>query len=353
MQKSSVVIPLAFVAVVLPAGCAIEPTPHDDDIAPRLDLDAGELRGLARDGDFFVSPALESDAPVSRVSIMLNLVDGATDAVSLQARDLDSGEVVDAVVVWREDEAMVMNADFESLASRVELRVPIASVASIHGIAWEMFVPAGDANDNDDAEIAAEIDAIHPSAEQGLAAWLENGNVRGRGAWNARSSRGCSQDSGKYRMAIHHTVTARTLNGSYARQLRQIQSMHMDGRGYCDIAYHLLVTADGTRWEGRPIHRLGAHTGGFNTGNVGIALVGCFQPGACGGASTTPPTAMVNATARLVRRVAKHYDFPINSSRVKGHRQWAGGTACPGDKVLDLLPTIRSRARNNNFPGPG
>lgn len=341
---------------LLALSCAVPPSPHDDDFAPRGELDTEELKGLARANGFLVSEVLSSAEPITRVGILLNLRESDDQspnddpAPRLQAVAMDDGvpgEIVEARVTWREGGALVLNADFATPTLAVVVRLPEDEAAAVHGIAWEIFVPSEEGS-------VAEVEARAPAEEQALSSWLSNSGIKSRASWGARASRGCSSNTSKNKIAIHHTVTGRTLNGSYVRQLRQIQSFHMDSRGYCDVGYHFLVTADGSRFEARPISYLGAHVGGVNTGNVGISLVGCFHPSGCGGmGGTTPPEAILNGAARVVRTVARHYGIAIDSSHVKGHRQWAGGTACPGDRVVDKLGTIRSRARNASFPGPG
>lgn len=348
---------LALAALTaLAAACAQPPTPHDDDIAPRAELDAAEIDGLERVGGFLQSALLSGADPITRVGILVNLreADDGTPSEApaplLQAVAMDDGvpgEIVDAVVTWREGGALVLNADFATATTAVQLRIPEDDALDLHGIAWELFVPSEEGAEQ-------EIEAAAPVEEQALASWLSNSGIKSRAAWDARPSRGCSANSSKSKIAIHHTVTGRTLNGSYTRQLRQIQSFHMDSRGYCDVGYHFLITADGSRWEARPIGYLGAHVGGVNTGNVGISLVGCFHPSGCGGmGGTTPPEAILNGAARVVRTVARHYGIAMDSSHVKGHRQWASGTACPGDNVVGKLGSIRTRARDNSYPGPG
>ncbi|MBA2543088.1 MAG: hypothetical protein H0V17_25830, partial [Deltaproteobacteria bacterium] len=74
--------------------------------------------------------------------------------------------------------------------------------------------------------------------------------VEARSSWGARPSR-CSSSLGKvYRMAIHHTESPTLDTISPAARLRQIQSYHMDVKGWCDIGYHYLVSRDGKIWEG-------------------------------------------------------------------------------------------------------
>jgi hypothetical protein len=69
----------------------------------------------------------------------------------------------------------------------------------------------------------------------------------------------------------HHTVTAAM--GDPAGILRGIQNYHMDGRGWCDIAYHILLSIDGRVWEGRPLHLLGSHVASHNTNNTPVRAI--------------------------------------------------------------------------------
>lgn len=355
MKITRLHVPLTMLAG-LAGACAAPPTPHDDDLAPRAELDRAELLGLARVDGWLVSPVLTSADPITRVGLLVNLDeadDGSPSEAPLplvRAVAMDDGvpgEQVDAAVTWREGGALVLNADFTTATTAVVVRIREQDAAGLHGVAWELFVPSDEGTDE-------AVDATTPNTEQWLAGWLADSGIKTRASWGARASRGCSSNTSKSKIAIHHTVTGRTLNGSYPRRLRQIQAFHMDSRGWCDVGYHFLVTADGSRWEARPIGYLGAHVGGVNTGNVGISLVGCFHTSGCGGlGGTTPPEAILNGAARVVRTVARHYGIAIDSTHVKGHRQWASGTACPGDNVVSKLSTIRSRAKDASFPGPG
>jgi hypothetical protein len=55
--------------------------------------------------------------------------------------------------------------------------------------------------------------------------------------------------------------------GSYADQSESFDE-------YADIGYHFLIDERGRIYEGRSIENVGAHVGGRNTGNLGIAVVG-------------------------------------------------------------------------------
>ena len=57
----------------------------------------------------------------------------------------------------------------------------------------------------------------------------------------------------------------------------EIQRLHRQSKGYADIGYHFLINERGGVSVGRVIQARGAHTGGFNTGTVGVVLLGNFE----------------------------------------------------------------------------
>jgi N-acetylmuramoyl-L-alanine amidase len=48
------------------------------------------------------------------------------------------------------------------------------------------------------------------------------------------------------------------------------QNFHMDTNGWSDIGYHFGIDARGRLYQGRDDDNLGAHVGGWNTGNIGF-----------------------------------------------------------------------------------
>jgi hypothetical protein len=168
-------------------------------------------------------------------------------------------------------------------------------------------------------------------------------------------------------MTVHHSVTA---NGDPdpAARVRAIYVNQAATQGWGDIGYHLLIDAAGTVYEGRwsgtdphpvfgpngsvagPLVNTAGHALGYNTGNIGICLLGTFT-------ATTPTaaaqTALVNVLAGLARVCRLDplgtftYVNPVNGNtrfaqRVSGHRDW-NATACPGDAFYPLLGDIRQR----------
>ncbi len=126
-------------------------------------------------------------------------------------------------------------------------------------------------------------------------------------------------------------------------RVRAIQSFHMDSRGWCDVGYHFLVAPDGTVFEGRPLSLLGAHVGGHNRGNVGIAFLGCFDP-VCDAPESPTPSA-IEAAGEVGGAVARHFDVAVSPETFRGHREHEGAaTACPGEQLLLRLDDLRGFA---------
>ena len=105
-----------------------------------------------------------------------------------------------------------------------------------------------------------------------------------RSGWGARAF---ACDEVDYAASLRFAVVHHTVNGnSYGPAdspsiVRGIQAYHIDALGYCDIAYHFLIDRFGKLFEGRyggianPV--IGGHAGGFNTGSVGVALIGDYS----------------------------------------------------------------------------
>jgi hypothetical protein len=111
-------------------------------------------------------------------------------------------------------------------------------------------------------------------------------------------------------------------------------------RNWSDIAYHKVINSKGKVFQGREDSVQGAHAFGANASSLGLLMVGDF--------TTKAPTvkqvdALVQTLATLCRR------HGIKPDKIIGHRDVAklfpGGaaSACPGDALYALLPSIRAR----------
>jgi hypothetical protein len=149
--------------------------------------------------------------------------------------------------------------------------------------------------------------------------------------------------------------------------MRAMYAYHTQSRGWCDIGYNFVVAANGTIFEGRWARRYlpwethdaengsgkavaGAHVADFNSGSVGISLMGNYMK------TNLPNVAKQSLVNLLAWEADRHgldprarhvYENPDSGHKkrlpmIAGHRD-AGSTSCPGDRVYDFLPTLRKR----------
>ncbi|WP_405992894.1 peptidoglycan recognition protein [Streptomyces sp. NBC_00986] len=158
---------------------------------------------------------------------------------------------------------------------------------------------------------------------------------------------------------VHHTATGNNYRCSQAPSvIRGIYRYHVKSSGWRDIGYNFLVDKCGTIYEGRAggVAKavMGAHTLGFNTDSMGIAVLGTFG-------SAKPSSAAVTAIARLtawklglygVNPRGKTYlksgggnlyrkGKNVRLNVISGHRD-GFATECPGRQLYGKLGSARS-----------
>lgn len=234
-----------------------------------------------------------------------------------------------------------------------------------------------------------EVPEPPPGAVEPAAAAIANPGILPRSLWGA-ADWSCSDppSSARLRFAVlHHTVTTNAYGAEQAAaQIRSVQYTHQRLQGYCDIAYNFVVDRFGRIWEGRAggIDRavVGGHSKGFNTGSVGVVLLGQHHRGA------SPPAASVSSAARdavvaLLRWKFAHHGvdaeamvtvrslcdtstgpcrYPAGTEvtlpTIVGHRD-VQLTSCPGDLAYPIVAAIRDdvgravAASGPFFPLPG
>ncbi|TXS29981.1 N-acetylmuramoyl-L-alanine amidase [Streptomyces sp. ms191] len=158
---------------------------------------------------------------------------------------------------------------------------------------------------------------------------------------------------------VHHTVTGNRYTCKQAPSiLRSIYRYHVKSSGWRDFGYNFAVDKCGNIYEGRAggVAKavLGAHTRGFNTNSMGIAVLGTYG-------SASPPAAVVTAVARLTawklglygvnpkgttylvsgggNRYKKGKKVKFNT--ISGHRD-GFATECPGKRLYSKLGTART-----------
>ncbi len=173
-------------------------------------------------------------------------------------------------------------------------------------------------------------------------------------------------------LTVHHTGfaasadPAETIRTIYRQQA--LTSARGGIQGWGDIGYNLLIDAAGVVYEGRhsgsafpifgPTNRLmttGAHVQYYNTGNIGVCLLGYLNdapPSQAAQDSLVTVLAYLAAVAGVNPLGTVNYYNPVprpNGTHstatvlgVSGHRNWVA-TDCPGHALYPLLGGIRQR----------
>jgi flagellar hook assembly protein FlgD len=209
-----------------------------------------------------------------------------------------------------------------------------------------------------------------------LASPLKHAQIAGappiitRAGWHADESirRGAPfYADGVHLAFVHHTVSSNSYTKAQAASIvRGIELYHVKSNGWNDIGYNFLVDKYGQVFEGRyggvtkPV--VGAHSLGFNTGSVGIAVIGDY-----GSASITPAAraalisllawrldlAHVDPLSKVVRVSAGNPKYPagraVTLNAISGHRD-VYATSCPGARLYALLPSIRAAVAKTGLP---
>jgi hypothetical protein len=168
------------------------------------------------------------------------------------------------------------------------------------------------------------------------------------------------------KLIVHHTATSDsyTDRAGAEAQIRSIYYYHSVTQDWGDIGYNFLIDKFGTIYEGRysrdyaganptgddAIGRgvTAAHTAGWNSGTVGVALLGTLTTHDATPAARNALTRLLaweasrnginpEATEAFVNPVS---GATITTANIAGHRDYAA-TACPGDTFYPTLPAIR------------
>ncbi|MEU0493477.1 N-acetylmuramoyl-L-alanine amidase [Nocardiopsis sp. NPDC006139] len=167
-----------------------------------------------------------------------------------------------------------------------------------------------------------------------------------RAAWGARSrSTSTNITPSKGGVTIHY-VGASPINDSHsacAGRVRGIQNHHINGNGWADIAYSLLVCAHGYVFVGRGINRRTA-ANGTNSGNQNWYAVCALL-----GGSQQPTDEMVQGIRDAVAYLRKSGGA---GSRINGHRDHLS-TSCPGGPLYALVKSGAFGSGGSSAPSPG
>ncbi len=209
-------------------------------------------------------------------------------------------------------------------------------------------------------------------APQGSSRAAARPTIRSRSDWASggwkSSNSGCGSGpqvaSSLQHAVVHHTASTNSYTQAQVPGLIDgIYRYHTGSLGWCDVAYNFIVDKYGGIWQGRsgdvtkPV--VGGHAMGFNTGSVGVSLLGQFEPGATPTAAA-PTSAMIDSTARIIAwKLSLHGLNPRGTVTVTsgGSTRYSAGTrvtlpiinvhqqssttACPGANVIAKMGTIR------------
>ncbi|MFF8944142.1 peptidoglycan recognition protein [Streptomyces sp. NPDC014864] len=184
---------------------------------------------------------------------------------------------------------------------------------------------------------------------------------RGWGADESLREQGFVYTSKVKATFVHHTASGNNYTCAQSPSvIRGIYRYHVKSMGWRDIGYNFLVDKCGTIYEGRAggVAKAvrGAHTVGFNTDSMGVAVIGTFS-------KSNPPAATVTAIARLaawklglygMNPLAKTYltsgggnlyakGKNVRLNVISGHRD-GFATDCPGKLLYGKLGSARAAA---------
>ena len=131
-------------------------------------------------------------------------------------------------------------------------------------------------------------------------------------------------------VVIHHSVV---YDSNDYTTIKVVQNLHVDDRDWADIGYHFCVGQDGTVFEGRLMSARGTHTELYNSGSLGVCLLGNFEV-------SSPTQSQINSAVEIVRWLA----LRLRLTHLAGHRDFNSQTVCPGRNLYELLDEFASQS---------
>jgi hypothetical protein len=129
-------------------------------------------------------------------------------------------------------------------------------------------------------------------------------------------------------VAVHHSYS-----GMRGTTMNSMQNGHMDNRRWADIGYHFGIDRNGAIYEGRNVSVRGASVAGYNTGTLGVVVMGNFQ-------LERPTMPQLIALQTLVNQLALDYEL----THIAGHGEFNTFSDCPGLNMYAMLDWIAAGA---------
>lgn len=102
-----------------------------------------------------------------------------------------------------------------------------------------------------------------------------------------------------------------------------------DKAKFGQTSYHWVVELDGSKHQTLKDEQKGAHTGGHNTGNIGVCYVGGVTAD-----NKAPKDTRTEAQRRALREIVQDYQARYPGIVLLGHRDWPDvHKACPSFDV--------------------
>ncbi|MFA4930385.1 MAG: N-acetylmuramoyl-L-alanine amidase, partial [Patescibacteria group bacterium] len=199
----------------------------------------------------------------------------------------------------------------------------------------------------DPTDPAAQINSrlVAPAAAQ------EEFNVITRTEWGADESIMFWDEDMEHeaidQIVLHHTATNDNSPLDPEATIRGIYYYHTVDRGWGDIGYNYIVDQHGNIYEGRKggLGSVAAHAEGFNSGSVGISVLGNYE-------EVAPVQDSQGAVANIISFVSYQTNLDLEGTveingktypTVVGHRD-VNATSCPGAKYYELIPDVIEQA---------
>lgn len=152
-------------------------------------------------------------------------------------------------------------------------------------------------------------------------------------------------------LIVHHSAGNYSASQDFAAVVRSYYSYHTGPTlGWADIGYNWLVDRNGVIYQGRAfnfdgnMNVVGAHFSGRNGATMGICVIGTYT-------SILPTDEALDRLRTMLAWKANERGIDVrarashsagNIFTISGHRD-GGATECPGQRLYNYLPTLRTR----------
>lgn len=170
-------------------------------------------------------------------------------------------------------------------------------------------------------------------------------SIVSRKEWNANKPVGKAKKHVIRFITIHHTGTNQRPDLSIEKKLQNLQAFSQrddklaSGKlkpAWFDVPYHYYIALDGRIAEGRSIKYVGDTNTEYDpTDHALIVIEGSFN-------TEEPTTEQTESLRKMIDWLAHKYRVP--TANLKGHDDYAK-TACPGEKLKDMLPVFRQKLK--------